>query len=340
MLQTVTTTSRQITSFPKATGIVEISEPMGELTLQDRRLYNHLLAAAYHDLGRAETHTVKLSEIRRFAAEAREGVEDSGNRRLKSSITRLQQTVVQFNYLDNDRGQVWSSAQLLGTTEVYEATGTVVYSFPRGLADRLREPALYSYISLRVMYQFESKYSLILYEILKRYADRVAIEPWWPVKVSELRDLLGCRDKLPDWKDLRRRALDPAVREINELAEFQVAIDEIRQGRGRGGGQVVGVTFRIRKKEREEAEAAVREIDKPRIQRRGERKTVEDDSEFARNTERALRFLTGADVSTRLRWVKKAEELGVQVPKGGMAVENLPKWVPSIAALIVETERT
>src|SRR4051794_38836847 len=36
----------------KATGAVEISEPEGRLTLLDRRLFNHLLAHAYRDLGK------------------------------------------------------------------------------------------------------------------------------------------------------------------------------------------------------------------------------------------------------------------------------------------------
>ena len=326
-------------SVPKSTGVIEISEPAGQLTLADRRLFNHLLAAAYRELGKKPSHTVQMSEIRRFAAESRDGVEDAGNRRIKDSITRLQQTVVQFNYLDSMRGEVWQSSQLLGTAEIVSRTGELTYSFPHGLAEKLVEPALYSYISLRVMYQFESKYALILYEILKRYADRSAEEPYWPVKVSELRDLTGCRDKLPDWKDFRRRALDPAMDEINRLAEFTVAMDEIRQGRGRGGGQVVGVTFRVRRKEVDEATATVRELEKPKAQRRGERKAKSEDQAALDASRKAMAFLTGAEPSVRLKWVRKAEDVGVAVPKAGVAVENLGKWVPSIAHLIIEEER-
>jgi len=331
--------TRYATTIPKSTGVVEISEPAGSLTLADRRLFNHLLAAAYRDLGRKQVHSVQMSEIRRFAAEARDGVEDCGNRRIKESITRLQQTVVQFNYLDSMRGEVWQSSQLLGTAEIITRTGELTYTFPHGLAEKLIEPALYSYISLRVMYQFESKYSLILYEILKRYADRNAQEPWWPVKTSELRDLLGCRDKLPDWKDFRRRALDPAMEEINQLAEFTVELDEVRQGRGRGGGRVVGVTFRVRRKDRDEAAVTARELDKPRTQRRGEKRTREEDMAAQDASRKALQFLAGADASTRLKWTKRAGDLGLTLPKAASAPDNLPKWVPAIAHLIVEEER-
>lgn len=322
-------------SFPKPTGAVEISEPTGALTLADRQLWNHLLAGASRTIASSEWHSVRLSEIRRFAAEARGGAIETDNRRMKESVQRLQQTVVAFNYLDSDRGAVWESSQLLGTCRYLERDQVLEYSFPSGLRERLVEPALYSMISLRVQYQFDSKYGLQLYEVLKRYADRNADVPWWSVKTSELRDLLGCRTKLPDWKDFRRRALDPAMEEIGRLAEFTLTMDELRQGRGRGGGQVVGVTFRIRRKDREEAAAAVRELEKPRSQRRGEAKVRAEDV----IAQKAIAFLHGSDHSTRLRWAKRAEELGVKMPRAPTAREQLAQWVPVIASVIVTEER-
>ena len=43
-------------------------------------------------------------------------------------------------------------------------------------------------------------------------------------------------------------------------------------GADRGGGKVVGTVFRVRHEELAEAEAPRREIEKPEVQRRGERK--------------------------------------------------------------------
>jgi hypothetical protein len=333
MARTATTTLP--THLTKAVGVVEISEPSGQLSLADRRLFNFLLAHAYPRLGKRPNHAVRLSDIRGFAAMARDGAGEADNRRLKGSIERLQKTLVTFNYLDSDRGSVWQSSQLLGTCILAERTGELTYMFPAGLEERLTEPALYSYISLRVIYQFESKYALILYEILKRYADRDAAEPYWAVKTSELRDLLGCRERLKDWKDFRRRALDPALEEIDRLSEFAVEALEVRQGGGRGGGKVVGVTFKIRRKERQEAETTVRELEKPRAQRRGEKKLRLEDQEIAA----ALRWLSGSEATVRFRWQRRAEELGVTLPAAAAAPENLAKWVPAIAQLICREER-
>jgi hypothetical protein len=149
-------------------------------------LFNFLLANAYFRLGKFPNHVIRLSDIRGFAALARDGSGEADNRRLKGSIERLQKTLVTFNYLDSDKGAIWQSSRLLGTCILIERTGVLTYAFPTGLGERLAEPALYSYISLRVIYQFESKYALILYEILKRYADRDAASPYWAVKTSEL----------------------------------------------------------------------------------------------------------------------------------------------------------
>lgn len=319
----------------KATGAVELSEPAGKLTLNDRKLFNFLLGHAYEGLcaKRAE-FSVALSHIRNFAAAAREGVEDVDNRRIKESIKRLQQVTVEFNSLDSDKGSVWQSSPLLGDVTLVERTGDLTYSFTPRVAEKLVEPALYSYISLKISYQFTTKYGLILYEILKRYSDREAAVPFLSLRTAELRDLLGCREKLRDYKDLRKCALDPAIAEINELAEFQVEMDETRQGGGRGGGKVVGLVFHVRRKDRQAAEKAVRELGKPKAQRRGE-KAAENDQELV---SRAMRFLDGADATIRTKWEREAAAMGIKLPPAATARANLAQWVPAIAKVICRAE--
>ncbi|WP_165772029.1 replication initiation protein [Niveispirillum lacus] len=320
----------------KATGAVEIKAD-ADLTLADRRLFNHLLAHAYENLGKVESHSIELASIRRFAAEVREGTADVNNTRLKASIETLQKVLCQFNYLKSDGTAGWESAQLLGPCRI--EGGTLTYTFHSWVSERLREPALYSYLSLRIIYEFESKYALTLYEVLKRYADRNAAEPYWQTKVDELRAILGCVDKLKDWKDLRKYALDPALEEIGRLGEFTATLHEIRQGGGRGGGRVVGCVFRIHRKTAADAERAAKEMAKPKTQRRGERLAAKEDGAFAVKADAAIRFLEGAEVGKRMEWAKRAEQLGMTLPPAATAKENLKKWVPPLAELIVDEER-
>ena len=320
-------------SFAKPTGLIEIREPDGDgkLTLADRQLLNHLLAAAAPNIATQEVHAVHLAEIRRFAADARGVVPEVDNRRLKQSIRRLQDTKVEYNYLSSDNGRVWGSSALLPEVEIHEDTGRLEYSFAKNVREYLSEPALFSVISLRIQYQFDSKYGLVLYEVLRRYADRRANDPWWEVDVPKLRSLLGCENKLTEWKDLRKRALDPAIDEINRLSGFIVGLEEVRHGRG---GKVVGARFRIEQKDAFAAAEALREMDKPRVQRRGERKARKEDEAVGQ----AIAWLQGQDSSTRLRWSRRAESLGVTLPKAAIAIENLIEWVPSIATVLVEEE--
>lgn len=319
----------------KATGAVEIKAD-ADLTLADRRLFNHLLAHAYESLGKVESHAIELASIRRFAAEVRDGTADVNNTRLKASIETLQKVLCQFNYLRSDGTAGWESAQLLGPCRI--EGGVLTYTFHSWVSERLKEPALYSYLSLRIIYEFESKYALTLYEVLKRYADRNAAEPYWQTKVEELRAILGCVDKLKDWKDLRKYALDPALAEIARLGDFEATLHEIRQGGGRGGGRVVGCVFRIQRKSKQEAEQAVREIAKPKAQRRGERAAQKEEGAFAARVDAALRFLEGAELAKRMEWAKRAEDLGMTLPPAATAKDNLRKWVPALAEIVVDEE--
>ncbi|MFV3078029.1 replication initiation protein [Niveispirillum fermenti] len=329
----------------KATALVEVRTTGNEdLRLSDRKLFNHLLAIAAPNMSTHRRHSTMLADIRRFAAEARDATSHGDtNFWLKESLTRLQKVLVQYDVLGSD-GRSWVSDHLLGRITINETTGELTYEFPEEIAQRLVEPALYSALSLSVIYQFTSKYSLTLYEILKRYADRRASEPYWSARIEEVRDVLGCRDKLKGYKDFRKKALDPALEEINELAEFSVEMDEVRQGRGGNGGRVVGLVFRVKTKEIAELEKAVRLADKPRIQRLGEaaeRQQARTGGLVLRDKAAvaALRWLEAGDFATRKKWAERARQMGVTLPAAATAPTNLRKWVPSIADLIVVEER-
>ncbi len=329
----------------KATALVEVRATGNEdLRLSDRKLFNHLLAIAAPNMGKSARHNTYLSDIRRFAAEARDAASHGDtNFWLKESLTRLQKVLVQYDVLNSD-GRTWVSDHLLGRVTINEVTGELTFEFPEEVAQRLVEPALYSALSLSVIYQFTSKYALTLYEILKRYADRKATEPYWSAKIDEVRDVLGCRDKLKDFKDLRKKALDPAIQEINELAEFSVEMDEVRQGRGGNGGRVVGLVFRVRTKDVGELERAVKTAAKPKVQRQGESaEKMAAAAEARRYKQRgviaALRWLEAADFATRKAWAARAAELGVTLPAAATAPSNLKKWVPAIADTVVAEEK-
>lgn len=329
----------------KATALVEVrTTGQDDLHLSDRKLFNHLLAIAAPNMSTQRRHSTKLADIRRFAADARE-VATAGDTNfwLKKSLTRLQKVLVQYDVLGSD-GRIWVSDHLLGRVTIHDRTGELTYEFPEEIAERLVEPALYSALSLSVIYQFTSKYALTLYEILKRYADRRSPEPYWNARIEDVRDVLGCREKLKGYKDFRKKALDPALAEINELAEFSVDMEEVRQGRGGNGGRVVGLVFQVRTKEVGELEQAMRMAEKPKLQRMAETAERQRGRRAAsfqcdKATVYALRWLETSDFATRRKWADYARQVGLTLPAAATAPSNLHKWVPPIADHIVRAER-
>jgi plasmid replication initiation protein len=81
------------------------------------------------------------------------------------------------------------------------------------------------------MFCFTSKYALALYEMVQKRGNlkHKHVEEF---SVGEMRGLLGVpRSKLTEFADLRRKALIPAVDEVNALSPFMVQLDAVRHGR-------------------------------------------------------------------------------------------------------------
>jgi len=112
---------------------------------------------------------------------------------------------------------------------------------------------------------FESRYSLRLYLYLSLRANlRKTSEE---IALDDLRDLLGVPHKaLQRWQDVKRRALDPAIAEINHVAGFRAGYEPIKRGR-----RIVGVRLAWGLKGRAELVEAQKELDRPRVGRKARR---------------------------------------------------------------------
>lgn len=243
-------------SFPKPIGLVEMTGAM-DLTLADRRLYNALLANAYETLHLDQEHTIRLSDLRRLSA-ADGAMPHKHNARLKDSLKRLKGQVVEFNALGSDASDWTHLTSLLGDMRFSKTADVLFYEFPKALRPLLVDPALYARIRLGVVYSFQSKYALILYEILQRHASRRRNAWTWTVGVDDLRRLLGLVTQMPNFGDVVRRALVPATSEISAHAPFIVTVTLERAGKatqGRGG-KVTKVAFHVVRKSTVGATAA------------------------------------------------------------------------------------
>ena len=90
--------------------------------------------------------------------------------------------------------------------------------------------------------RFKSRYSIRLYELIRsvQYHDMEELRCQFPL--SRLRTMLGAED-YSQYRDFKRRVLNPAVNEINMYSDRDMEYTELKQGR-----KVVGLEFTIRAK--------------------------------------------------------------------------------------------
>lgn len=223
-------------TVPKALGIIQVKETSGELTGQDRKAINWLLHNAFDKISEPVVHEAKESELRKYLSS------HQSNDRIKDITKRLGSTLLSYDYLDEDGLPQWGYGTLI-TISGSTRDDLIRYEFPHWLRPLLAEPAKWARLSLRILQKFSSKYAVTLYENLEVHANKD--HAIWPVSVDDLRVVLGVAEgKLKTFNDLTRRVIEPALREVNEHADF-VAKFEIAARHGR---KVTNVRFVITKK--------------------------------------------------------------------------------------------
>lgn len=198
--------------------IVELSP----LTLADRRTYNLLIANAWDQIGEPIVH--------RIAKSALKGTHQ-GNERIETSLLRLMGTIAIVTIRKEGKSYK-RRVQLLGPSdESLEKDGFLHYRIPEELIEILRNSEVYARLKTQVMYCFESKYSLCLYEMIER---RIGLDykQTEAFTIEELRGLLNVpTGKLERFADLNKYCLKVAADEINKLCPFHVEFRPIKKGR-------------------------------------------------------------------------------------------------------------
>ncbi|TAJ72592.1 MAG: RepB family plasmid replication initiator protein, partial [Sphingobium sp.] len=159
--------------------LVDIVE-LSPLTLADRRIYNLLIANAWERIGEPVIHRIPKSALKGT---------HQGNERIESSLLRLMGTIAIVTIRKGGKS-FKRRVQLLGPSdESLEKDGFLHYRIPEELIEILRNSEVYARLKTQVMYCFESKYALCLYEMIER---RIGLEYKQSEEftIAELRGLL------------------------------------------------------------------------------------------------------------------------------------------------------
>ena len=248
------------TGFPKAGELIEVTGT-GHLTLQDRRVLNLLYEAAGQHITDDVEHTVSIRQLRGS---------HKGAERVKDSIDRLMKTLVYIPVTGRNGKPATKRIHLLSDTTVSDddddPTGEVSFSLSKGLRSIIRNSTYWGRVRGQVMFAFTSKYSLALYELaalrvnLKHKDSEV-------FGMVEFRALLGVpNDKLTRNPDFLRYCVNPAVVEVNGLADFGVSIEPIRTG-GTMRGAITGFRVSWSRKSLPELHEAHAELNRTKVGR-------------------------------------------------------------------------
>ena len=218
----------------KASPAIQIQS---KITHLQRRAWNVLLANAYNELPDKDIHSVSMVELA-----AKLGFDSKNQEYLKDVLRSLRSCEVEWNLLNKDNKQVWGVASLLASAEI--ENGICTYGFAPHLRLKLHNPHIYTKLNLRLQNRFTSRYALVLWEICFDYFDTDRDQgetPFIPLEV--FKGLMGLeKDEYPVFKELNRNVIKSAVKEINDLTDFHVEVEQKRIGR-----KIAELKFRITK---------------------------------------------------------------------------------------------
>ena len=223
--------SKKAIILQKPSGTIAIG---GNLDTRERKFYNVFLKVAEDTLKqdpRQYIFSVTLVELKQ-ALNTKEN--DKHNSDIKKIIKRMHKIDVEYNILKKDKN-IEGYASLLDNIEFVdyrESGGRVIvkYSIPEIVRlSMVQKNGIYASINLVVVKGLKSKYSIVLYELIKDY-EKVEIPE---MTVKEFRKIFGVEKKYKIMTDLRKRVLDPAVNEINnnENVDFLVSYELKKTGK-------------------------------------------------------------------------------------------------------------
>lgn len=225
------------------------------LTLNARRSITILWHNAHmQGVEEGKDYTIEIDDLKPDNHKGYELVEEA--------IEALMTSILKVRLADGRTRRV----QFLGGNDLDDperSAGVLNYSFDKRLVEILRDSAIWGKISLPVLMAFSSKYSVSLYEHISQWTG-LSRKSFQDLTLEEFRELLGVEDgKYPAFGALNKHVVKQTVLEINALASFSVTVLPIKTGK-----KVTHIRIGWWQKEKEELDAAWREVHRSKVGRK------------------------------------------------------------------------
>ena len=204
---------------------VILQKPSGTIAIRvdldtiQRKFYNALLYIAKHELKEnkeKKRFTIHLKDVK--AILNKNDKINKNNSYYIDKLKEIKKKDAEYNILDKDKGlKIKGWVSLVSDLQVTEDEKAKVVSITFELPERIKwaliDPnGLYANINLIIVRGLKSKYAIILYELVKDY-EKVEIPE---MTIDDFRKLFNIENKYSKIPDLKRRVLEPAVKELNE----------------------------------------------------------------------------------------------------------------------------
>jgi hypothetical protein len=210
---------------------VIITKVEGNYTEKDRKLWAFLVAAVWEEIEIVRIHEMRTAKIN---AVFQQLGGDTSTNWIWESVKRLSKTTVEWEQgEDGKRLQGISNMMNAIISKEAKASGMLRFEIPALLGEVIRNPCRFSRLRLHFMIGLSGKYAVTLYMLLEGVANKQT--PVLDVQIEQLRQWLKIPEgKFEKWYDIKRFAIEPALKQINdnpEAAGFSVVMEEIKEGR-------------------------------------------------------------------------------------------------------------
>jgi Initiator Replication protein len=215
---------------------VILANVVGKYTERDRKLFRFLVHAAWDELDKKPIQEINLRDVHKVFEEV------TGSRDpawIMDSARRLSQTRIEYKITCGDprfnvprelEGEGF--AVFLASARIGSA-GHLFYQIPADLVAIMKQPLRFARVRVHFIMGLTGKHAVTVYEILEAFVNKD--DPSFVVSVDELRKWLNLKPgQYVEWKDFKKRAITPALEQINadpEGAGFSVTMETIKRGK-------------------------------------------------------------------------------------------------------------
>lgn len=218
----------------------------GEITASQRKIYTTILYQAQQELKKDNKKTYFTFNYMELKEKA--GTISTNNWSLKKDIQVLKRVEIETS----DDKDNWGGFSLI--SDYRKLKDSIEIELPRTIRESIVNNDYYTAIDMLTIRSLSGKYSIILYEVALRY-EKVKIPK---MSIEEFRELTGTTDCYKDFRDIRIKVLEYAIKEINEKTDIILSYDLSKKGM-----KVTHIKLKMSKKKKEEE--PIQEVEKVEI---------------------------------------------------------------------------